>query len=168
MPIVCVNRPDRAERRPFRLRDVERIAGYVVADGLDPWVVALYAAQGAGVARDLCSVKDLLLALITLIGFFRTVAQLLGAVKGTRILLRILAIILRVTPIRLKPIVLLIITLLSIITRERQAIETVAEELGTLIRIARNMQVACAVLFPAPLTLVPPERPLPVQVPTIR
>jgi len=33
MPIVCVNRPNRTHRRPFRASDVGRIACYAMADG---------------------------------------------------------------------------------------------------------------------------------------
>lgn len=66
MPIVCTYKPNRKNPRPFRAKDIARIAGYAADDGT-PWlkiVASVVVAAGLGVlfcnlASKLNSVRQL-------------------------------------------------------------------------------------------------------------
>ena len=65
MPIVCIERPNRTKRRPFTVRDLERIARSVQEDsGLSPWVLIGAVAGALGLGFLLCKAAGLLRDLV--------------------------------------------------------------------------------------------------------
>ena len=56
MPIVCINRPNRSERRVFRCSDVRRISRYAVASGESPECILNGMLDELGYKESVCRV----------------------------------------------------------------------------------------------------------------
>ena len=84
MPIVCVNRPNRQERRPFTARDAGRIVAYAKHDGATDEDLILHLAEGLGIKPVLCAILRVLDVLNT--GFF--IVAILGALRAVLTILK--------------------------------------------------------------------------------
>lgn len=79
VPIVCVNRPNRTNPRPFSEKDLERIAGYVNRDGISWLRIIAVILVTSGFAVLFCRFARAIENVLGILRIIREIAAVLAA-----------------------------------------------------------------------------------------
>jgi len=147
MPIVCIERPNRTEPRPFNERDLQRIAKLVQKSGVSVFKILGVVAFAIGLGAIICKAARLIDSFTGVLRILREIAIVLA----TSLAIKTMITFLQRSPIIRIPIlnrvVIVVIILLVLIDRLMQRFSGLAKTLVDLEPITDTINNVCSAII---------------------
>lgn len=147
MPIVCIERPNRTEPRPFTEKDLQRIARLVQKSGVSVFKILGVVAFAIGLGAIICKAGRLIDSFTGVLRILREISIVLATSLGIKILIEFLqkSPIIRI-PI-LNKVVIVVIILLVLVDRLMQRFAGLAQTLVDLEPITDTINNVCSAII---------------------